>query len=91
MIVGAILLQTQNFWLTLVFIVSIILYFIPALYRLYLRLVGLGKLQEISKWRAFVAAYILAYIFVFIAIILIDIVLVLLIVAIGSLFGLFQI
>ena len=44
-----------------VFIISTILYLIPSLYRLYLRLVGIEKLQSISKLRAFIAAYVLAY------------------------------
>jgi len=60
----------------IIFIISIILYSIPTLYRLYLRLVGLERLQEISKLRAFFAAYVLAYILVFVAIIIIDIILI---------------
>ena len=45
-----------------IFIISTILYLIPSFYRLYIRLVGLEKLQEITKVRAFVAAYILPYV-----------------------------
>jgi len=59
-----------------IFIISSILYFIPAFYRLYMRLVGLEKLQKISKWRAFFAAYILAYIIVFGVIFIIDVILI---------------
>jgi len=59
-----------------IFVISFILYSIPTFYRLYLRLVGIEKLQEISKLRAFIAAYILAYVLVFIAIVVIDIILI---------------
>lgn len=60
----------RSFWSVLIFLISTTLYFIPAFYRLYMRLVGLEKLQEISKLRAFIAAYILAYIFVTVALII---------------------
>jgi len=72
----------------IIFIVSTILYLIPSFYRLYIRLVGLEKLQEMSKLRAFIAAYLLAYVFVTFALIIIDILLVLIIVGIIALFGL---
>ncbi len=68
--------------------ISGILYLIPTFYRLYMRIIGLERLQEISKFRAFIAAYILAYIFVFIAIILIDVAILAVAFAVIYLFGL---
>ncbi len=59
-----------------ILVISTILYLVPSFYRLYLRLVGLEKLQKISKLRAFFATYILAYVLVFLAILVFDIILI---------------
>ncbi len=66
----------RNTIVIIILIISAILYIAPSFYRLYLRLVGLEKLQKISKLRAFIATYILAYVFVFIAILAIDIIII---------------
>lgn len=71
-----------------IFIVSTILYLIPTVYRLYLRLIGIERLQEISKFRAFIAAYVLAYVFVFLALLVIDAVILAVIYLLITLFGL---
>jgi hypothetical protein len=52
---------SMSIFSVVLFIISTIIYLIPSFYRMYLRLVGLEKLQEISKLRAFIAAYVLAY------------------------------
>ena len=71
----------------IIFIIATILYLFPAFYRLYMRLIALERLQEISILKAFIAAYILAYIFVFIALIIIDVLIVLLFFLIFILLG----
>jgi len=84
----AISLVKSSLLIIIIFIISTILYLIPSFYRLYLRLVGLERLQEISKLKAFIAAYPMSYFFVTIAMLIIYIVLILIAVAIFMVFGL---
>jgi hypothetical protein len=59
-----------------VFVISTILYLVPTFYRLWIRLIGLEKLQEISRWRAFLAAYVFAYVLLFLVIFIIDVIII---------------
>jgi len=74
----SIALTKDSMTATIVFYVSTILYMIPAFYRLYIRLVALEKLQNLSKVRGFVAAYVMAYIGMFFVILIIDVIILML-------------
>ena len=80
-------LVNRNIIATIIFFISTILYLIPTFYRLYLRLVGLEKLQEISKFNAFIATYIFAYVLLFFVVIIIDIIIIFIFFLLMTFFG----